>query len=332
MSSFHCSAMSFSLCRFIFFCLFFCQDCDARSIHWQWSADCRCSHQTVPCHEVAGSGPERSRHPGSASWRKSLCPPGLQDALHQRHVARSGIKCEILQQRFVWSLCVSVCIFVTVREINWVQDQCYRCCWQQHTSGEDFLNHSPIIWLLSTSYVPSRASSRHKQRPAGMQTNSKTFSSTSQLQYWGPLPFTGEDLKEMSDWLEKRAELLNVFNNLCLFMISKVDRSVLEALPADLREQVEQSWTNRDGRPSNRRSPSPQPSAPLPQPPSLKSRPTSPPRPPAPGPALYTPPVGTLVLQIPHQPDSPGIVLELPNFSQVWMQPFEILLFDLDDY
>ncbi|XP_075962249.1 DNA repair protein REV1 isoform X2 [Anarhichas minor] len=92
---------------------------------------------------------------------------------------------------------------------------------------------------------------------------------------------------------------------------SQVDRSVLEALPADLREQVERSWTDRDGRPSNRESPSPQPSAPLPLPPSLKSRP------PAPGPALYVPPVGTLLLQIPNQPDSPGIVLELPNFSQV---------------
>lgn len=107
-------------------------------------------------------------------------------------------------------------------------------------------------------------------------------------------------------------------------MICKVDRSVLEALPAELREQVEQSWANRDGRPSNCRSPSPQPFAP--QPPSLKSRPTSPPRPPAPGPALYTPPAGTLVLQIPNQPDSPGIVLELPNFSQVGMQPFDFMI------
>lgn len=106
-------------------------------------------------------------------------------------------------------------------------------------------------------------------------------------------------------------------------MLSKVDRSVLEALPAELREQVEQSWTNRDGRPSNRQSPGPQPSAPLPQSLSLKSRPTSPPRPPTSVPTLYTPPVGTLFLQIPNQPNSPGIVLELPNFSQVEMQPFK---------
>lgn len=100
-------------------------------------------------------------------------------------------------------------------------------------------------------------------------------------------------------------------------MLSKVDLSVLEALPAELREQVEQSWTNRDGRTSNRQSPGPQPSTLLPQSLSLKSRPTSPP------PTLYTPPVGTLVLQIPNQPNSPGIVLELPDFSQVEMQPFK---------
>uniref|UniRef100_A0A8C3AIP8 DNA repair protein REV1 n=1 Tax=Cyclopterus lumpus TaxID=8103 RepID=A0A8C3AIP8_CYCLU len=96
---------------------------------------------------------------------------------------------------------------------------------------------------------------------------------------------------------------------------SQVDRSVLEALPVELREQVERSWSDRgrDGRPSNHQSPSPQPSAPLAQPSSLRARPTSPPRPPT----LYAPPVGTLLLQIPNQPDSLGIVLELPNFSQV---------------
>lgn len=99
-------------------------------------------------------------------------------------------------------------------------------------------------------------------------------------------------------------------------MIFKVDRSVLEALPAELREQVEQSWSHRDGRPNNRCSPSPQASALLPQPPTLRSCPTSPFRPPA--------TVGTLVLQIPNQPDSQAIVLELPNFSQVRTQWVEI--------
>nr|XP_033470509.1 DNA repair protein REV1 isoform X1 [Epinephelus lanceolatus] len=110
---------------------------------------------------------------------------------------------------------------------------------------------------------------------------------------------------------------------------SQVDRSVLEALPAELREQVEQSWTNRDRKPSNPRSPSPQPLAHVPQPPSLKSLPPFPN--PAPGPALYTPPVGTLLLQIPNQPDSPGIVLELPNFSQVDPDVFAALPKELQD-
>lgn len=103
-------------------------------------------------------------------------------------------------------------------------------------------------------------------------------------------------------------------------MLLQVDWSVLEALPAELREQVEQSWTNRDGRPSNQAPPS----APLSQ-----SRPASPPHPPTSAPTLYTPPVGTLVLQIPNQPNSPGIVLELPSFSQVDLQlcqEFDIFL------
>ncbi|XP_035532458.1 DNA repair protein REV1 isoform X2 [Morone saxatilis] len=112
---------------------------------------------------------------------------------------------------------------------------------------------------------------------------------------------------------------------------SQVDRSVLEALPAELREQVEQSWNNRDGRLSHPQSPTPQPSAPLPQPPALKSRPTTPPHPPTTAPALYTPPIGTLVLQIPNQPDSPGIVLELPNFSQVDPDVFAALPKELQE-
>uniref|UniRef100_A0A665WWD9 DNA repair protein REV1 n=1 Tax=Echeneis naucrates TaxID=173247 RepID=A0A665WWD9_ECHNA len=103
---------------------------------------------------------------------------------------------------------------------------------------------------------------------------------------------------------------------------SQVDRSVLEALPAELREQVEQSWINRDGKQNSQRSPSPQPPASLPQLPSLNS----PPRP-----ALYTPPVGTLVLQIPNHPDSPGIVLELPNFSQVDPDVFAALPRELQE-
>lgn len=106
---------------------------------------------------------------------------------------------------------------------------------------------------------------------------------------------------------------------------SQVDRSVLEALPAELREQVEQSWTKRDGRSNKSHSPGPQLSSP-------NTRPASPPRPPlATVPALYTPPVGTLVLQIPNQPDSPGIILELPNYSQVDPDVFAALPKELQE-
>lgn len=97
---------------------------------------------------------------------------------------------------------------------------------------------------------------------------------------------------------------------------------MLEALPAELREQVVQSWTNWDGK-QNHQLPSPQPSALLPQSMLPKTRPVSPPPPPpTSAPALYIPPVGTLVLQIPNHPDSPGIVLELPSFSQVHFHHF----------
>uniref|UniRef100_A0A3P8SAE8 DNA repair protein REV1 n=1 Tax=Amphiprion percula TaxID=161767 RepID=A0A3P8SAE8_AMPPE len=106
---------------------------------------------------------------------------------------------------------------------------------------------------------------------------------------------------------------------------SQVDRSVLEALPAELREQVEQSWTKRDGKQNNCRSPGLQLS-------TANPRPSSPPRPaPASVPALYTPPVGTLLLQIPNQPDSLGIVLELPNFSQVDPDVFAALPKELQE-
>ncbi|XP_047457742.1 DNA repair protein REV1 isoform X2 [Mugil cephalus] len=106
---------------------------------------------------------------------------------------------------------------------------------------------------------------------------------------------------------------------------SQVDRSVLEALPAELREQVEQSWIKRDGRTNNCHTPDPHRYTP-------NSRPATPPRPPlTPVPARYTSPAGTLVLQIPNQPDSPGIVLELPSFSQVDPDVFAALPKELQE-
>ncbi|XP_054643091.1 DNA repair protein REV1 isoform X2 [Dunckerocampus dactyliophorus] len=112
---------------------------------------------------------------------------------------------------------------------------------------------------------------------------------------------------------------------------SQVDRSVLEALPAELRAQVEQSWQI-----NHRCTPSPQP-------PSLQSCVVSPSCPPPPppaaaaaaaaayGPALNKQPAGALVLQIPNHPDSFGIVLELPNYSQVDPEVFAALPKELQE-
>ncbi|XP_077583664.1 DNA repair protein REV1 [Stigmatopora nigra] len=83
---------------------------------------------------------------------------------------------------------------------------------------------------------------------------------------------------------------------------SQVDRSVLEALPAELRLQVEQSWTCREDRQA-----------------------------PCPAPSKALAPPGALVLQIPNQPDSPDIILELPNYSQVDPDVFAALPKELQE-
>lgn len=102
---------------------------------------------------------------------------------------------------------------------------------------------------------------------------------------------------------------------------SQVDRSVLEALPAELREQVEQSWTFRDGK-LNHISSNPQLS-------SLKSRSPSPQPPPCS--TKCASPVGKLILQIPNQPGNTEIILELPNFSQVDPDVFAALPTELQE-
>lgn len=91
---------------------------------------------------------------------------------------------------------------------------------------------------------------------------------------------------------------------------SQVDRSVLEALPAELRVQVEQSWTFREGKLNGHISPSPQ----------LLSDSVK-----------CSPPVGKLILQIPNQPENTGIELELPNFSQIDPDVFAALPKELQD-
>uniref|UniRef100_A0A8C1L325 DNA repair protein REV1 n=1 Tax=Cyprinus carpio TaxID=7962 RepID=A0A8C1L325_CYPCA len=93
-----------------------------------------------------------------------------------------------------------------------------------------------------------------------------------------------------------------------------VDQSVLEALPVDIRKQVELSWRHREEQPST--------SSHLSTPPRTSSSPP-------PGPSL-----GTLVLQLPHQPGQPcttGIILELPDFSQVDPDVFAALPRELQE-
>ncbi|XP_026127889.1 DNA repair protein REV1-like [Carassius auratus] len=95
---------------------------------------------------------------------------------------------------------------------------------------------------------------------------------------------------------------------------SQVDQSVLEALPVDIRRQVEQSWRHREEQPST--------SSHLSTPPRTSSSPP-------PGPSL-----GTLVLQLPDQPGQPcttGIILELPDFSQVDPDVFAALPRELQE-
>lgn len=94
---------------------------------------------------------------------------------------------------------------------------------------------------------------------------------------------------------------------------SQVDPSVLEALPVDIRKQVEQSWRHREEQPST------------------SSHLSTPPRTSSPPPA---PSLGTLVLQLPNQPGQPcttGIILELPDFSQVDPDVFAALPRELQE-
>uniref|UniRef100_A0A8C2CB63 DNA repair protein REV1 n=1 Tax=Cyprinus carpio TaxID=7962 RepID=A0A8C2CB63_CYPCA len=95
---------------------------------------------------------------------------------------------------------------------------------------------------------------------------------------------------------------------------SQVDQSVLEALPVDIRKQVELSWRHREEQPST--------SSHLSTPPRTSSSPP-------PGPSL-----GTLVLQLQNQPGQPcttGIILELPDVSQVDPEVFAALPRELQD-
>uniref|UniRef100_A0A1A8E4X0 DNA repair protein REV1 n=1 Tax=Nothobranchius kadleci TaxID=1051664 RepID=A0A1A8E4X0_NOTKA len=152
---------------------------------------------------------------------------------------------------------------------------------------------------------PSRSSAPSRGSPPNLRASPE------------PVPGTSKDFPGCRQTPKHSHSHLNV--SIEVPSPSQVDRSVLEALPAELREQVERSWSRRDDRPNNCHPADLQPSSPNP-------RSTSPPHP-----ALYSPPAGTLLLQIPNQPDSPGIVLELPNFSQVDPDVFAALPKELQE-
>ncbi|XP_031439288.1 DNA repair protein REV1 isoform X3 [Clupea harengus] len=105
---------------------------------------------------------------------------------------------------------------------------------------------------------------------------------------------------------------------------SQVDRSVLEALPPELREQVERTWSRREEEEEE------QPGASCSvTPPPLRDLDFSS----SPPPDAHPPP-GTLLLQIPNQPGqtgSTGIILALPDFSQVDPDVFAALPKELQE-
>uniref|UniRef100_A0A3P8YYF0 DNA repair protein REV1 n=1 Tax=Esox lucius TaxID=8010 RepID=A0A3P8YYF0_ESOLU len=178
---------------------------------------------------------------------------------------------------------------------------------QPRPSGLCFWVYSILISVSREIYPPPDAldSTTNQERrssarvPAGVST-------TRPLSPAEPIPGTSKGEPPPTIHTPTRTRL-----NLSIEVPSpsQVDRSVLEALPAELREQVESSWTHRETMRPHYRS---------------RLGPSSPHPSPPPPPRMASPPegrsAGTLVLQIPNQSGqsgSTGIILELPDFSQV---------------
>ncbi|XP_034041688.1 DNA repair protein REV1 [Thalassophryne amazonica] len=162
-----------------------------------------------------------------------------------------------------------------------------------------------------TARSRNRVDDDKHQEKTSSTTASSCGSSPRPLSPAEPIPGTSKEARAYSHTPKHAQTRLNL--SIEVPSPSQVDRSVLEALPPELREQVEQTWTYRDGRPNYCDSNSLQPT----------SGPPSPP----PGP----PSVGRLVLQIPNQPDCASIVLELPSFSEVDPDVFAALPKELQD-
>ncbi|KAM4731152.1 LOW QUALITY PROTEIN: DNA repair protein REV1 [Anableps anableps] len=184
---------------------------------------------------------------------------------------------------------------IQVQQLEGNQPQAQDCRGSRTRSIKDML-----LGQGSNTRTTNKAGTQHEQ------TSSTTVlsgsSSPHPLTPAEPVPGTSKETPVCRQTAKRSRTRLNF--SIEVPSPSQVDRSVLEALPAELREQVEQSWTKRDERPSQLSSPCP---------------------------ALYAPPAGTLVLQFPNQPDNPGIVLELPSFSQVDPDVFAALPKELQD-
>uniref|UniRef100_A0A8B9LS01 DNA repair protein REV1 n=1 Tax=Astyanax mexicanus TaxID=7994 RepID=A0A8B9LS01_ASTMX len=169
-------------------------------------------------------------------------------------------------------------------------------------------SRSRSIRDLFTSRLPAQTQGKEHQRTGW----DGEVSSPSVLHTTFSDPVPGTSKGEPSTPSHSRAHL-----NLSIEVPSpsQVDRSVLEALPLELREQVEQSWSHREEKPST--------SSHLFTPPHR-----------TPSTTPLVPPAGTLLVHLPDQSGqtgSAGIVLELPDFSQVDPDVFAALPRELQE-
>uniref|UniRef100_A0AAY4DVS1 DNA repair protein REV1 n=1 Tax=Denticeps clupeoides TaxID=299321 RepID=A0AAY4DVS1_9TELE len=175
-----------------------------------------------------------------------------------------------------------------------------------HTTPQDSRRHIRDLLLARRQARPTNPS----QAP-NLENSSSTVPPTSPSD---PLPGTSKG-GSMATRTPKHSRT-NLNLSIEVPSPSQVDHSVLDALPAELREQVEKSWIRRGHLPND----VPCPSTPSRAPSSLI--------------ASEPQPAGTLVLQIPNQHGpmgSTGIVLELPDFSQVDPEVFAALPRELQE-
>ncbi|XP_041940094.1 DNA repair protein REV1 [Alosa sapidissima] len=186
-------------------------------------------------------------------------------------------------------------------------------------------NNTTITSTSSSTPAPSTARPDADAMPSGSSSGSSSNQDTRSssmpppTSFSDPIPSTskGEPPPHTPNHARSRLNL-----SIEVPSPSQVDRSVLEALPPELRQQVERTWSRRE---ENEEQPGASCSSPVRPPPPRASACASPPPPEPP------PPPGTLLLQIPNQMGSTGIILALPDFSQVDPEVFAALPKELQD-